>query len=131
MSPETYAAVGTEHAHQVAVFMWVQKTLKDYPMLKWLHAIPNGGERAGAVAARLKAEGVKKGVSDLCLPYRAKGYSGLYIEMKKPLGKETKEQIEFGAFLMSQGYLYRCCDHWEKARDTIAWFMDIDINAYP
>lgn len=128
MSPEKYAEVGTEHAHQVAVFMWVSKLLKDYPMLEWLYAVPNGGERNPAVAARLKAEGVKSGVSDLCLPYRAKGYSGLYIEMKKPKGKESKEQIAFGAFVSTQGFLYRCCKSWVEAKETLSWYLDIPLE---
>src|SRR5687768_14032002 len=102
MDPAKYAEAGTEHAHQVAVFIWCSKHLKNFPMLQWLYAIPNGGERNKAVAARLKAEGVKSGVSDLCLPYRAKGYGGLYIEMKKPGGKESTEQKEFGAFVQTQ-----------------------------
>jgi hypothetical protein len=125
MDPATYAKVGTEHAHQVAVFIWASRLLKKYPMLEWLYAVPNGGERNRAVAARLKAEGVKSGVSDLCLPYRAKGYSGLYIEMKKPGGKESKEQKEFGAFVSTQRFLYRCCTSWDEAVETIAWYLDI------
>ncbi len=125
MLPEKYAEAGSEHAHQVAVFMWCSRQLKDFPMLKWLYAVPNGGERNRAVAARLKAEGVKSGVSDLCLPYRSKGYSGLYIEMKKPGGRESAEQKEFGAFVQSQGFLYRCCMNWEEAVETLKWFLDI------
>lgn len=128
MSPETYAKAGTEHAHQVAVFIWCSKHLKAHPELKWLHAIPNGGERNPAVAARLKAEGVKSGVSDLCLPARCKvgAYVGLYIEMKKPGGKESENQKEFGAFVQEQGYYYVCCDSWDKAVAIIKWYLDIN-----
>src|ERR1043166_9911283 len=36
--------------------------------LKWLHAIPNGGERTARTAALLKAEGVRKGGADVFLP---------------------------------------------------------------
>ena len=125
MSPEKYAQAGTEHSHQVAVFMWCSRYLELYPVLKWLYAIPNGGERNKAVAARLKAEGVKSGVSDLCLPVRAQGYSGLYIEMKKPGGKESKEQKEFGAFVSDQGFCYKLCMTWEEAVEVLKWYLDI------
>ena len=126
MTPEKYAEAGTEHSHQVAVFLWGARHLKTHPMLEWLYAIPNGGERNKIVAARLKAEGVKSGVSDLCLPFKAKGYSGLYIEMKKPGGRESTEQKKFGAFVQTQGFLYRCCMNWQEAVETLKWYLDID-----
>ena len=123
MTPEQLAKPGTEHAHQVALFCWLASQLAAYPEVKWVYAIPNGGERNPIVAARLKAEGVKSGVSDICLPFSRQGYFGFYIEMKKPKGKESPTQIEFGAFLKSQNYLYTMCDDWEKARDCITWYL--------
>jgi hypothetical protein len=125
MDPAKYAEAGTEHAHQVAVFMWAAFQFQKWPELKWMYAIPNGGERNVAVAARLRAEGVKSGVSDICLPVKRGNYSGLYIEMKKPgnLKGESKNQKEFGAFVVDQGFYYECCDHWEKARDLIIKYM--------
>lgn len=49
----------------------------------WLFAIPNGGKRYAREAKRLKAMGVKSGVSDLFLPIPYGGYIGLWIELKK------------------------------------------------
>ena len=130
MTPESIAKAGTEHAHQAALFCWAnQKAFNEWPELKWMYAIPNGGERGAATAARLKAEGVKSGVSDVCLPVAKRGYHGLYIEMKKPAsegkaaGKESKEQKEFGEFLTNNGYIYRCCLDWQTAAETISWYM--------
>ena len=123
MDPAKYAATGTEHAHQVALFIWIAQNQAKYPELKWVYAIPNGGERNPIVASRLKAEGVKSGVSDICLPFARQNYHGFYIEMKKPKGKESPTQIEFGKFLMAQGYLYTMCDSWDKARDAITWYL--------
>lgn len=123
MKPEDYAKAGTEHAHQVALFIWSSQVREALPELKWMYAIPNGGERNVAVAGRLKAEGVKSGVSDVCLPIARGGYHGLYIEMKKPGGKESEQQKEFGVFLWTQGYKYVMCDHWEKARNCILEYM--------
>lgn len=129
MNPADYAKADTEHAHQVALFMWMSQQLPTCPELAWAFAIPNGGLRSKATAARLKAEGVKSGPSDILLPVARRGYSGFFIEMKKPkstkgaAGKESKEQKDFGAFVHSQGYLYSCFDHWEKARDAIIWYM--------
>ncbi len=76
MSPEKIAEGKDESAQQVALFCWASKpqTREQYPGLRWLHHIPNGGARgdsarsAAIVGARLKAEGVKPGVCDLFLP---------------------------------------------------------------
>lgn len=128
MKPEDYAKAGTEHAHQVALFMFFAQNREKYPETEWMYAIPNGGERNIAVAGRLKAEGVKTGVSDICLPVFRGGFHGLYVEMKKPGGKESEKQKEFGTFLKTQGYMYQCCDHWEKARDLIVDYLSLLIN---
>jgi len=125
MKPEDLAKPGTEHAHQVALFCWMSQQFDKWPELKWAYAIPNGGERNAAVAGRLRAEGVKSGVSDICLPFSKRTFHGFYIEMKKPgkLKTESANQKEFGAFVTTQGYLYACFDSWEKARDAISWYM--------
>lgn len=123
MNPSEYAENGTEHSHQVALFMWLATQITEYPEVKWIFAVPNGGDRNPITAARLKAEGVKSGVSDICLPFARQGYHGFYIEMKKPKGKESPSQVEFGKFLSSEGYLYTMCDSWEKARDAIMWYL--------
>jgi hypothetical protein len=137
MKPEDIAKAGTEHAHQAALFCWAyKKAVTSWPQLKWLYAIPNGGERNPATAARLKAEGVKSGVSDVCLPSAQRGYHGLYIEMKKPgsegkaAGKESPAQVEFGKFLADEHYMYRCCHDWMTAAQTIAWYMGVDDGTY-
>lgn len=109
------------------------------PELKWIHHIPNGGSRGNDVrsqqirGARLKAEGVRSGVSDICLPVKRGQCSGLYIEMKKPSLKPKRstskggcsdEQIEFGAFVQSQGFGFVVCYTWLEARDVIIDYMN-------
>lgn len=71
-----------EHNEQVTVIEWADSKLKQFPELAWLFSIPNGGQRGKAQAGKLKAEGVKRGVADLCLPVSRMGYNALYIEMK-------------------------------------------------
>lgn len=49
-----------------------------------------------ATGGRLRAEGLKSGVPDLCLPSAHGQYHGLYIEMKRTQGsKTTPEQKEW------------------------------------
>lgn len=124
MTPEQLAKCGTEHGHQTALMCWAHQNLELYPELVWLFAIPNGGQRQAIVAARLKVEGVRSGVSDLMLPTARRGYHGFFLEMKKPKGKESDSQKQFGAHLGKQGYLYGCFDHWTKARDALLWYLE-------
>lgn len=130
MTPEQLAAPGTEHAEQVALFQWAALNAKQYPQLRRMFAIPNGGSRgdtersARIVGARMKAEGVRPGVSDIFLPAPVGNYHGLFIEMKrKDGGEESKEQKAFGADMLAAGYGYACCHGWEQARDTIIDYL--------
>ena len=131
-TPERYALSGSEDAHQISLFMWAAspEIQAAYPELKYMHAIPNGGFRKGMEAARLKAMGVKRGVSDIFLPVKRGEFSGLYIELKRPPsagkreGKATNEQTDFMAFVKSQGFGAIKCIGWESARDTIIAYMN-------
>ena len=128
MTPEKIAKANTEHAHQAAVFCWASLSIKHYPELKWMHAIPNGGLRNKATAARLVAEGVKKGVSDVFLPFPIRKnnkilYCGLYIEMKKPGGKASKEQKEFLEDMAKVGYKAVICYDWLEAVQEIKKYL--------
>lgn len=127
MKPEDIAKANTEHAHQCALFCWASQ----FPELKYMFAIPNGGERNPIVAARLKAEGVKSGVSDIMLPLARGKFHGLFIELKKPAGsasqagKESTAQIAFGNYLSSQNYAYTCSVGWEAARDVLINYLSL------
>lgn len=127
MSPEQLAKANTEHAHQCALFCWAAMPAQrqKWPELRWMYAVPNGGGRTAVQGARLKAEGVKPGVSDICLPIARQGYHGFYLELKKPgnLKGESDDQKEFGAFVTEQGYLYACVDNWGLAAERISWYM--------
>lgn len=130
MNPADLAKPDTEHAHQVALFCQAAKYIDLWPELEWMYAIPNGGERNIIVAGRLKAEGVKSGISDVCLPCARKGYHGFYIEMKKPDVINTKNggasanQLKFGAHLTTQGYLFTICHSWIEAWERILWYLE-------
>ena len=63
-----------EHNLQIACVRWFRL---QYPK-HLIYAIPNGGRRNVAVAAKLKAEGVLPGVPDLHIPVAKGGFHGLY-----------------------------------------------------
>jgi hypothetical protein len=124
IQPEDLAKSGTEHGQQSALFLWAALNRNLFPELKWLHAIPNGGQRSKTTAALLRAEGVRPGVSDVFLPVPRHGQHGLYIEMKAGKNKPTPEQIEFMAFVSEQGYRTAVCWTWLDAVAVICEYLN-------
>jgi len=140
MSPEQLAKSGSEDGEQAAVFCWVREQIQmgraDYHLLEWaFFAIPNGGSRGSTkahamrVGARLKATGVKAGVSDMALMIPRHNLHGLFIELKKSPtfgGKPTDaspKQLEFGEAMLELGYGFCVCCGWVEAVRVIEEWM--------
>ena len=109
-----------EHNIQAACVRWFNLQWPQYRGL--LFAIPNGGARSKATAAKLKAEGVVPGVADLILLVpktdlvNVNGsvgilprYNALCVEMKTEKGRLSPEQKEWQAKVESHGYKYAVC----------------------
>ena len=89
-------SVPSEHAEQVTFVQWFRR---QYPGVR-IMAIPNGGARHAAVAGKLKAEGVSRGVPDLYIPAWS-----LWIEMKRTKGgRVSPEQRDWIEYLTSLGH---------------------------
>lgn len=122
-----------EHVEGVALMRWAELNRHQYPELKWLFHIPNGGARGVRVAGKyrpnlvaagkLKAEGVKKGVSDYLLPAARDGFNGLFIELKAGKNRPTKEQREFLADMTDAGYRAEWCTGWEACAQLIREYL--------
>lgn len=116
--------VPTEAQEQMTLFSWAEMQSGKYPELKLLYHVPNGGSRHKAEAGRLRAEGVKAGVPDLCLPVPRGGCHGLYIELKRQRGGRTSEfQTCWLEALMKQGYQVAVCKGWEQAANVIVEYL--------
>lgn len=114
----------TEHQEQVALMTWAMLLEKEYPALRNLFAIPNGGKRHIGTARKLKAEGVKPGVPDLFLAVPSLGYHGLFIEMKRQKGGHTSDaQTERIGNLLAEGYSVVVCHGWIEAKETILNYL--------
>lgn len=116
----------TEAQEQKAIFDWSrQPTVRgQYPELKLLHHIPNGGKRDAIEAKHLKAQGVKKGVPDLCLPVARGPYHGAYIELKTQTGRVRPEQTWWLEELKAQGYYAVVCRGWREAVSALTGYLD-------
>lgn len=107
-----------EHNIQAAIIRWARYNEVNFPALKWLYAVPSGGHRHVAVAVKLKAEGVRRGIPDLFLPCPTQSRHGLYIEVKTEKGVLTPEQREFRQYALENKYehtVVRSVDEFEKA----------------
>lgn len=96
-----------EHCEQVILMQRVALDHRTNRLL--LTAVPNGGQRHPAVAGKLKAEGVKRGVPDILVFEWApdgKGgmFCGLAIEMKIKPNKPTPEQVGWMEALTRRGW---------------------------
>lgn len=119
--------VPSEEVEQTCLFRWAMLMEREMPELKLLHAIPNGGKRSKAEAARMKAAGVKAGVPDMCLPVPRGTYSGLYIELKRQKGgRLSNEQMEWLGRLRKQGYAAYVCYGWQEAAGVIHGYLKGD-----
>lgn len=92
----------TESAIQQAFFQYVRIKAQTDDRYNFIYAVPN--QRAGMVAgARMRAEGQKKGVSDIVIAYPTKSYHAGYIELKRKGGKASPEQIDWLKRMASVG----------------------------
>jgi hypothetical protein len=115
----------SEHTEQTTLIRMCDWNARAHPDLSMLYAVPNGSERHPAVAGKLKAEGVRRGVPDLCLPVARDGYHGLYVEMKTVTGRTRPDQRDWIERLQGQGYRAVVCRGWAAAWNEIANYLDI------
>lgn len=109
-----------EQVKLVNVLRWV------YPDIVF-HSIPNGAQVHPATAARLKAEGMTAGVSDLFFPEPRGDFHGLYLEMKRQRGGTvSKEQTEWMAKMAIRGYAVAVGRGYKKALETIDEYLKGD-----
>lgn len=113
-----------EAMEQETLFSWAEHMQHIYPCLALLHHIPNGGYRNTAEAARLKRQGVKPGVPDICLPVARGAFHGLYIELKAEGGTASKKQKEWIEALRKEGYAAYICEGWIEAKTKIENYIN-------
>lgn len=121
--------VPTESMEQQTLFEWAAWAAPQFPGLNLMFHIPNGGARSKSEAGRFKAEGVKAGVPDVCLPVVRGRWHGLYIEMKRVGGRVEPEQQEYINQLQKQGYCAVVCFGFEEARAVIENYYKGEIQS--
>jgi hypothetical protein len=110
----------SEHMEQSWLFEWLGKTRPDV----LAYAVPNAGLRQGMQGLYFKAEGLKKGVPDICVAEPRGPWHGLYIEMKTEIGKTSNEQKDWLVSLLERGYMTAVCRGAVAAGEHISWYLD-------
>lgn len=113
-----------EFAMQCALFNWRDLLVRSYPQLKLLRGSMNGVHLSKAQAGKAKAAGVLKGEHDVTLPVRRGGFNGLSIELKAGNNKPTREQLDYGELLESEGWYVSYAWEWTEAADLIVRYLE-------
>lgn len=98
---------------QIAVVQHLRQ--RGVPGLIYWHS-PNGGLRDKREAAKLKAMGVRPGVSDLILFHRGKLFC---LELKAKRGRASPEQLQFIADIDREGALTALVEGLDAAIATL------------
>ncbi|AGZ34610.1 MAG: VRR-NUC domain-containing protein [Pseudomonas sp.] len=107
--PARAKPIDREGQEQAALMREIQ--LRHPDVYELIYHVPNGGHRVKAVAAKLKAQGVKAGIPDLVLRMARGGYFGLYIEFKATIDPAPVSSSQQACIkrLNAQGYLAVVC----------------------
>lgn len=123
----------TEHAEQRRLFEWIDGT-RDRPGARetidpafgFIFAVPNGGHRTPAVAAQMKAEGVRAGYPDIGWDLARGPYRGFRGELKRVgAGVVSPLQAEWHVWLERQGLYVVVAHGWEAMRDQLLWYFHL------
>lgn len=135
MTPDELAKSGSEDAEQSALFGYaLQPGYGQATDRAWawslMFAIPNGGQRGKATAARIVAMGARRGYPDVGLDVACGPWHGLRIELKrqalngKRKGTVATDQTDWHKKLIEQGYCVIVCYGWKHAVTCINWYLD-------
>lgn len=115
-----------EDIEQTYLFRWAVFASGKYPELDLMFHIPNGGLRSKTEAARMKAQGVKAGMPDICLPVAKGKYHALYIELKREKGGtvSANQKIKISQLIHAGNYV-AVCKGWESAMTIIAEYLQL------
>ena len=117
------AGAGSESQEQASLISWWHLAGPKLAPNVVLAAIPNGGARDAVTGARLKREGVVRGMPDLLLACPRCGRHALFVEMKTSRGRVSESQRNLFPLLEAQGYGVAVCHGWREAVEVIEAYL--------
>lgn len=118
----------SEHSEQVALMQWVRAKQPRHPLFRLLFAVPNGGHRHPAVAAKMKAEGQRAGIADLIFAIPRRGFHALFLELKALDGSLSEAQKDFLYAVADQGYCAAVAKGAEHAQHILEWYAGLTYD---
>lgn len=111
---------------QCSCVQWFRLQHPDKRLL--LFAVPNGGFRIASEAARLYAEGVVPGVSDLIYLEPRGGHGALCIEMKTTLtgSRQSDRQKEWQKAVEAVGIRYVICRTLDEFMKEVEYYLALE-----
>lgn len=127
----------SEGGEQRILFEMRDRYVSQYPVLKPLHHVPNGGYHPEKVnprtgrsysleAQRLKALGLTPGIPDVMLPVPRMGFGSLCMEFKRPYEDLEPHQAEMCDELVLAGNLVA-----RVHRGLLGWFLVVRYLGLP
>ena len=106
------------------LFEWAEFAVCTRPELALLYHVPNEAKRSRREGKEIVAQGLRKGVPDICLPVPRGGYGALYIELKRQQGgRVSEEQRAWIDALNRAGNKAVVCKGFEEARKQIEEYL--------
>ena len=122
----------SESTEQQALFEWAAMYTVEAPELELLYAIPNqGGKGYNAMrrGVKMRLEGQKKGMPDMCLPVRRANWNALYVEMKDVKGgRLSPHQLDCMRKLSLYGNCCVLAHGFDAAREAIMEYLALDMT---
>lgn len=115
----------SEETEQIEFMQWAKLHEDQYPELRWMFHVPNGGRRSRWEAIAFKQMGVKSGVSDLIMLVPRGKYNGLIIEMKFGSNGLSEEQKAFLHFQLNNGYCCVVCYSSAVAKELVRTYLSL------
>jgi hypothetical protein len=125
-SKQLVRSMQSESQIQQACIQWFRYNYPDLWNAGMLYHNANEGIRPGGQGRRIKREGLVKGVADLCLSVPKGGFGALYIEMKKPGGRLSPEQKQWGENAIKYGNKWVVCYSCEEFANIITNYLKSD-----
>jgi hypothetical protein len=116
----------SEELHQQFLFDWIRSLESQYPDLKYIYHVPNGGKRSITVARKLKRAGVRPGIFDISCDTARKTWRGFRYELKFGRNKLTDEQRDVWLpYYEAEGYQTGVFYTWVEAALAIIDYFDL------
>lgn len=82
-----------------------------------------GGVKAARIINQMRSQGMTKDESDLFFAIKAKGFGGLFLELKDKGKAPTDSQADYLDEMMRNGYCADWCDNLDEAKRMVSNYI--------